>query len=333
MGRLMSALRAGVARFGSMMRGIPGIGGVMGKISDGWNGLYGGIADGWEACMEYADMAWDYTRDAAVHVAQDVDRAVGYTAQAAVHVGQDFAEAGRMFGNVAWNNPASLVARNIGRYMIGDHRPRIEPNSVSKKDAKNAVEAAKSANPAELAAVKAAYIKNDPELIERYVNAENVKQRDEIRKQMSPKAQAWVNELGPTDLWSMKGKSSVEIAAHMAGDKPILGVEKCADYYVAAKPADVAPKPEAPKDKTVSERRAERTAAKMAKRPGAANGVTPAVAGTVPGQSPKVDATVQQEVMNFFGPKVAKPEEVSEYSQAALPAYRPPVPMMRKAMP
>lgn len=339
MGRLMSALKAGVARFGSMMKSLPGVGGIMGKISDGWNGIYGGMLDGWETCMEYADMAWDYTRDAAVHVAQDVDKAVGYTAQAAIHVGQDFGMAGKAFvsgmgdgavlvGKFAWNNPVTKVARNIGRYMTGDQRPTIvqDGDKSAKQSADKELKAAKEANPAELAAVKAAHMKNDPELIERYVKAESVTDRNEIKKQMSPKAQAWVNELKGTDLWSMKGKSAVEISAHLAGDKILTGVEKCADYYVAAKaePAFEAPKPEPSKDKTVTERRAERTAAKLAKRPGAAN-----VTGTVPGQAPEQKPIAQQEVMQFFGPKVAKEEEVSEYSQSQLPAYRPPVP--RKA--
>ncbi|WP_143530709.1 hypothetical protein [Rhizobium sp. RU36D] len=312
-----------------MLQGIPG----MGKLMDGWNGFYGGILDGWEWTMQQADAAWDYTRDAAIHVAQDVDKAVGYTAQAAIHIGQDFALAGRDMGRMAMNNPVSLMARNLYQHMVGDHRRSIQPNDVTKKDAKSAVDAAKSANPAELAKLKAAYIKNDPEQIERYVGAENKAQKEAAFQAMSPKAQAWVENLQPTDLWSLKGKSAIEIAAHMAGDKAIVGVEKVTDYYHLAKTSEAAPvpKPEAPKDKTVSERRAERTAAKLAKRPGAANVVTPDVAGTVPGQSPEVASTAQQEVMNFFGPRVAKPEEVSEYSQSQLPAYRPPVPMQRKA--
>ncbi|PTV70171.1 hypothetical protein [Agrobacterium pusense] len=335
----MSALRAGVARFGSMIRSIQGVGGMMGKISDGWNGVYGAVADGWEMCMEYADMAWDYTRDAAVHVAQDVDKAVGFTAQAAIHVGQDFGKVGKEFaqtmgaagalaGKFAWNNPVSKIARNIGAFMIEDKRPRLEANKGAKKDAVSAVEKAKSANPAELAALKAAYIKDDPEQIERYVGAENKHQKDAAFKAMSPKAQAWISELGATEIWSLKGKSSTEIAAHLAGDKTIAGVADMKDYYGATKTAAPAPKPEAPKAKTAAENSADRKAKKVAKRD-AANGVTPAVAGTVTGQAPEPQPSPQQEMMQFFGPRVAKEEEVSEYSQSQLPAYRPPVP--RKA--
>jgi hypothetical protein len=312
MGKFMSALKATVARVGVMVRSIPGVNGVLNAVSDGWNGIYGGALDGWEACMQAADAAWDYTRDAAVHVGQDI----GVARQA--------------LGKFAWNNPVSKFARNVGRFLTEDQRQVMQPNKTSKEDARNAVQKAKAANPAELAAVKAAYIKNDPELIERYVNAESVTDRNNIKAQMSPKAQAWVSELTGTDLWSMKGKTAVEISAHMSGDKIMVGVEKCEDYYVAAKPEPgaVAPKPEVPKVKTVAERSAERKAAKLAKRPGASNDVTPQVAGTVPGQAP-AKSTAQQEMMQFFGPKVAKEEEVSEYSQARLPAYRPPVP--RKA--
>lgn len=328
MGKLVSALKAGVASFGAkmgeMFKAISGLG----KVMDGWNGIYGGILDGWEWTMQQADFAWDFTRNAAVHVAQDVDRAVGITAQAAIHVGQDL-------GKIAVNNPVSLMGSNLYQHLIGDHRPRIDPKGGSKTDAKNAVEAAKNANPAELAAVKAAYIKNDPVLVERYVGAETLEQRTEIRGQMSPKAQAWVDTLTASDLWSMKGKSSLEIAAHMSGDKVLSGVKECTDYYGASKSAAAdpsAPKPEVVRDKTVAERSAERKAGKRAKRD-AANGVTPEVAGAVPGQAPEPKSNAQQEVINFFGPRVAKPEEVSEYSQSSLPVYRPPVPIMRKAIP
>ncbi|MEI3807639.1 hypothetical protein V6R85_24255 [Agrobacterium sp. CCNWLW32] len=283
----------------------------------------------WQA----GEWALDTTADIVEYGIEAVDTAVGFTAQAAIHVGQDIVAgtgaAVTTVGKFAWNNPVSKVARNVGNFMIGDHRPRIEPNKISKNDAKKSVQADKNANPAELAALKAAYIKNDPELVERYVGAENKAQRDAAFEAMSPKAQSWVKELQPTDLWSLKGKSAVEIAAHMAGDKAIAGVANVESYYGAVKAAEAAP--DVQRDKTVTERRQERTAKKIAKRD-AANGATPEVAGTVPGQAPEVKSTAQQEVMAFFGPKVAKEEEVSEYSQAALPAYRPPVPMQRKAM-
>ncbi len=328
MGRLLSVLKASVANFGakmgSMLKGIPGVG----KLMEGLDNLRTNLMDSYEWCMEQADAAWDFTRDAAVHVSQDVvngARKLGLEMNLGVREGLGFS------GRVLFNNPISNMGKNLIRTLTGDNRPRIvkEADRSAKQGADKELKAAKAANPAELAAVKAAYIKNDPELVERYVGAESVTDRNEIKKQMSPKCQAWISELKGTELWSLKGKSSVEIAAHMAGDKSILGVEKCADYYVAAKPADVAPKLEAPKDKTVGERRAERTAKKLAKRPGAANVVTPDVAGAVPEQAAEVPSSAQHEVMQFFGPKVAKPEEVSEYSQSSLPAYRPPVP--RKA--
>lgn len=326
MGRLLSALKAGVANFGakmgSMLKGIPGAGIVM----SGWQSLM----DSYDWCMDQVEAAWDFTVNAAVHVSQDVAAA---TRKYAPEVSEGVREGLGFTKRVVLNNPVSNMLKNAVQVLTGDHRPRIQANPVSKADSKNAVDAVKSANPAELAKLRTAYIKNDPEQVERYVGAENKAQKEAAFKAMSPKCQAWVSELKPTDLWSLKGKSAVEIAAHMAGDKAIAGVEKVADYYHLAKVSEAAPAPkaDAPRDKTVSERRAERTAAKLAKRD-AANGITPEVAGTVQGQSAEVAPTAQQEVMNFFGPKVAKPEEVSEYSQAALPAYRPPVPMQRKAM-
>jgi hypothetical protein len=144
---------------------------------------------------------------------------------------------------------------------------------------------------------------------------------------MSPKAKAWVSELEPTDLWAVKNKSAVEIAAHMAGEKSIAGLAKIGSYYGAAKAAAAAPKPDVAKDKTVSERRQERDAKKRAKRE-VANEGTPEVAAAAKGQ----EQTPQQQVMAFFGPKIANEEEISPYAQASLPTYRPPIPMRRPAM-
>lgn len=316
------------AMIGRMMAGVSRLVGKVGGGLGKWTMKPGQMVmmagkQVWQAAEWTLDMAADVVD----YGIEAVDTAVGYTAQAAIHVGQDIGDGMKMAGKFAWNSPVSLVARNIGRHMIGDHRPRIEPNKVSKESALKSIDAAKTANPAELAALKAAYIKNDPEQIEKYVGAENMEQRKAAFEAMSPKAQAWVETLQPTDLWSLKGKSSVEIAAHMAGDKAIAGLAKVGSYYGVSKVAEEAPEdrhPEAPRDKTVAERRQERVAAKRAKRD-AANGVGPEVSGPV--QAPQQEVTPQQEMMNFFGPKVVKEEEISEYSQAALPAYRPPVAM------
>ncbi|AYM66123.1 hypothetical protein G6L68_25395 [Agrobacterium fabrum] len=340
MGRLM----AGVSRL------MSGLGGTMGKWiqAPGQMVMIAGkqvwqagawtldkAADIGEYCMEAVDTAVGVTAQAAIHVGQDIGKGAMFTARAAKHVGQDVAAgagiATRTAGKVAWNNPVSLFARNVGRYMTGDHRPVINPDKASKAAADKSVKSAKDMNPAELAKVKAEWVKNDPDLVREFAAAESSEAREAALAKMSPKARDWVSTLTPTDIWTVKRSSAVEIAAHMAGDSAISGLSKVESYYGATRAIAAAPEPEVAKDKTVTERRAERTAKKLAKRD-AANGVTPEVTGTVPGQSPQQDQTAQQQVINFFGPKVAKEDEVSPYAQASLPTYRPPVPMRRPAM-
>lgn len=349
MGRLM----AGVSRL------MGGLGGALGKWvqAPGKMVMMAGkevwqagawtlekAADIGEYCVEAVDTAVGVTAQAAIHVGQDIGKAAVVTAKAGYHVGQDVASAGTEFskgfvqgagiatttlGKLAWNNPVTKVARKVGRFMIEDNRPVINSDKGAKKSADNAVKAAKDMNPAELAKVKAEWVKNDPDLVREFAGADNIDQREAALAKMSPKARAWVSELQPTDLWAIKNKSAVEIAAHMAGEKAIAGLARIDSYYAATKAIAAAPeatKAEVPKDKTVTERRQERTARKLAKREAAANGGPQTVAGAVSGQEP----TAKQQVMAFFGPKVAEEDEISPYSQAALPTPRPPVPM-RKA--
>ena len=286
--------------------------------------------------IEAVDTAVGVTAQAASHVGQDIGKAAVFTAKAGYHVGQDVAAgagiATRTTGKLAWNNPASLFARNVGRYLIGDHRPVINPDKGSRAAADKSVKAAKDMNPAELAKVRAEWVKNDPELVRDFAAAESSEAREAALGKMSPKARDWVSTLTPTDIWTVKRSSAVEIAAHMAGDSAIAGLSKIESYYGATKAIAAAPEPEVAKDKTVTERRAERTAKKLAKREAANGTAIEERMAKVAGQGNQPQSTSQQQVMSFFGPKVAREEEVSPYASASLPTYRPPVPMRRPAM-
>lgn len=321
MGRLMSFLRSTASRItGGMGKWVQKPASVIGAVGQvGWRALewsYEAVSDVLDYTVDIIETAVDYTANAALHVGQDV------------YAGADAAT--KTTGKLAWNNPVSKVARNIGSFMIGDNRPAI----VTDKDKQKAAEAdkplkqAKDMNPAELAKVKAEWIKKDPDHILEYAGAESSKEREAALGKMSPKAREWVSNLSPTDLWAVKN-SAVQISAHLAGDKEIAGLTKIASYYGAAnaiEAAPAAPKPETGV-KTVTERRQEREATKKARRE-AANG-TAVVAGAVPGQGSQPQMTAQQQIVNFFGPRVAREEEVSPYSSSFLPAYRPPVPMRR----
>lgn len=283
--------------------------------------------------IEMVDTGVGVAAQAAIHVGQDIGKGAMFTAGAAKHVGQDvIAGAGiatSTLGKLAWNNPVSKVARKVGRFMIEDNRPVINSDKGAKAAADKSMQSAKDMNPAELAKVKAEYIDKDPKLIFDYVKAKTSKERETALTEMSPAARAWVENLQPTDLWSLKGKQPVEIAAHLAGDKLLPGVAKIESYYTPApKAVEEASKAEVPKDKTVTERRAERTAKKLAKRE-ASNGGPQTVAGTVPKQAPQQDSAAQQQIMAFFGPRVADEDEISPYASATQPTPRPPVPMRR----
>lgn len=340
------------AAFGKLMAGVSrlmgGLGGGLGKwiqkpgqmvmiagkqVWQAGEWMLDKAADVVDMGIEAVDTAVGVTAQAAIHVGQDIGKAAAFTAKAGYHVGQDVvAGAGiatTTLGKLAWNNPVSKVARKVGRFMIDDNRPVINADKAAKATADKSMQSAKDMNPAELAKVKAEYIDQDPKHIFDYVEAKTREQREAALAKMSPAARGWVENLQPTDLWSLKGKQPVEIAAHLAADKALPGVAKIESYYTPA-PKEVAeaPKPEVSKDKTVTERRAERSAKKLAKRE-ASNGGPQTVAETVPGHSTQQDSSAKQQIMAFFGPKVAEEDEISPYASAVQPTPRPPVPMRR----